>query len=179
MTDNKAIKEFVRNTLGCNCPEEVFQYIDCRTVVNIDENIVPAYEINIGNRLLIFAAAIDEVDSLKPVLSNLVRAGIKKRDEKKFNRFRLVLLTAPDIDIAEQASEIFSSLAADEKVHLHVINKDDFPVNLHHPNFGKHLKKAMDALGIECVRKMDTDFKSRNEQYTDQVQFLKKHFGIQ
>jgi hypothetical protein len=133
MTDNKAITEFVRNTLGCTCPEEVFKYIDCRTVVNIDENIEPAYEINIGNRLLIFAAAIDEVDSLRSAIPKLVRAGIKKRDENKFNRFRLVLLTAPEIDIAEQASEIFSSLAADDKVHLHVINKDDFPVILDHP----------------------------------------------
>ena len=132
MTDNKAIKEFARNTLGCDCPEEVFKYIDCRTVENIDENIAPTYEINIGNRLLIFAAAIDDVDSLKPVLSKLLRAGIKKRDEKKFNRFRLVLLSPGDIDIAAQASEIFSSLAADEKVHLHVINKDDFPVSLDH-----------------------------------------------
>jgi len=133
MTDNKAITEFVRNTLGCNCPEEVFKYIDCRTVVNIDENIELAYEINIGNRLLIFAARIDEVDSLRSAIPKLVRAGIKKRDENKFNRFRLVLLTAPVIDIAEQASEIFSSLAADDKVHLHVINKDDFPVILDHP----------------------------------------------
>lgn len=132
MTDNKAIKEFARNTLGCDCPEEVFKYIDCRTVENIDENIAPTYEINIGNRLLIFAAAIDDVDSLKPVLSKLLRAGIKKRDEKKFNRFRLVLLSPGDIDIAAQASGIFSSLAADEKVHLHVINKDDFPVSLDH-----------------------------------------------
>ncbi len=132
MTENKAIKDFVRNTLGCNCPEEVFKYIDCRSIENIDEYIEPAYEINIGNRLLIFAAAIDEVDSLRSAIPKLVRAGIKKRDENKFNRFRLVLLTAPEIDIAEQASEIFSSLAADDKVHLHVINKDDFPVDLDH-----------------------------------------------
>ncbi|NQT00441.1 MAG: hypothetical protein HQ580_00305 [Planctomycetes bacterium] len=130
MTDNKAIKEFVRNTLGCNCPEEVFQYIDCRTVVNIGENIVPVYEINIGNRLLIFAAGIDEVDSLRYVLSKLVQAGINKRDEKKFNRFRLVLLTARENDVAEEALGIFNSLVTDEKAHLHVINKDDFPINL-------------------------------------------------
>ena len=132
MTDNKAIIEFVRNTLGCNCPEEVFQYIDCRSIENIDENIAPAYEINIGNKLLIFVAVMDEVDSLKSAITKLVRAGINKRDEKKFNRFRLVLLSAPEIDIAAQASEIFSSLAADDKVHLHVINNDDFPVNLDH-----------------------------------------------
>ena len=130
MTENNAITDFVRKTLGCNCPEEVFQYIDCRSIENIDENMLPAYEINIGNRLLIFAATIDEVDSLKPVLTKLVQTGINKRDEKKFNRFRIVLLTAGASDVARQASEIFNSLAADEKVHLHVINKDDFPVNL-------------------------------------------------
>ncbi len=128
MTDNKAIKEFVRKTLGCNCPEEVFQYIDCRTVVNIDENILPAYEINIGNRLLIFAAGIDEADSLRSILSKLVQVGVNKRDEKKFNRFRLVLLTTRVNYIEEKAFEIFDSLVTDEKVHLHVINKDDFPM---------------------------------------------------
>lgn len=132
MTDNKVIKEFVRKTLGCNCPEEVFQYIDCRIAVSIDENILPAYEINIGNRLLIFAVGIDNIDSLRSVLPKLVRAGINKRDEKKFNRFRLVLLTASANNVAEQALEIFDSLVTDEKVHLHVIDKDDFPINLNY-----------------------------------------------
>ena len=124
MTNNKPITEFVRNTLGCNCPEEVFQYIDCRTVLNIDEYIEPAYEINIGNRLLIFAACIDEVDSLESAIPKLARAGINKRDKQKFNRFRLVLLSAPEIDIAAQASEIFKSLAAD--VAKHDVGHDGF-----------------------------------------------------
>ena len=118
--------------MGCNCPEEVFQYIDCRIAVSIDENILPAYEINIGNRLLIFAVGIDNIDSLRSVLPKLVRAGINKRDEKKFNRFRLVLLTASANNVAEQALEIFDSLVTDEKVHLHVIDKDDFPINLNY-----------------------------------------------
>ena len=134
MTDNKVIKEFVRKTLGCNCPEEVFEYIDCQKALSIDENICQACEINIGNRLLIFAAAIDEVDSLSSVLSKLVQAGINKRDEKKFNRFRLVLVTAKEKDVAEQALGIFNSFVTDEKVHLHVINKNDFPINLNHVN---------------------------------------------
>jgi hypothetical protein len=77
----------------------------------------------------LFAAGIDEVDSLRSVLSKLFQAGINKRDEKKFNRFRLVLLTARVNDVAEEALGIFNSLVTDEKVHLHVINKDDFPMN--------------------------------------------------
>lgn len=122
------IKEFVRNTLGCNCPEEVFQKIDCKSAVIIDENIVLDYEINIGNRLLIFAAGLNEVDSLEVFITKLVQAGMKKRDDNKFNRFRLVLLTAKVDDIMESAQRIFNSLITDDKVHLHVINKDNFPL---------------------------------------------------
>jgi hypothetical protein len=134
MTNNKLIKEFVRNTLGCNCPDEVFQYIDCQKAVCINENVCQACEINIGNRLLIFAAEVDKIESLSSVLSILIEAGINKRDKKKFNRFRLVLLTSIEKDVAVQALGIFNSLVTDEKVHLHVIKKDDFPINLNHIN---------------------------------------------
>ena len=124
------IKEFIRKTLGCNCPEDVFQNIDCQSTINIGENIVLDYEINIGNRLLIFIAGTDKVDSLEVIISKLVKAGMKKRDDNKFNRFRLVILTAGINDKAEQAQEIFNSLIIDDKVHLHVIEKDAFPLNL-------------------------------------------------
>ena len=123
------IKEFVRKNLGCSCPEEVFRYIDLQRAVNISENIVLDYEINIGNRLLIFTIGIDEVNSLEAVISKLVQAGIKKRDNNKFNRLRIILLTAGINDTAEQAREIFNSLITDDKIHLHIINKDDFPLN--------------------------------------------------
>jgi hypothetical protein len=129
MTDNQAIKQFVRNTLGCSCPEQVFEYIDCRKAVNIDDNIVLDYEINIGNRLLIFVAGVGGLDSLGSVLPKLVHGGLNKRDQRSFNRFRLVLLTAAPDDIEQPAEKIFSSLIADEKAHLHVINKDAFPAN--------------------------------------------------
>jgi hypothetical protein len=132
MTDNKVISEFARKVLGCNCPEDVFKYIDCRTDVNIHNDLLLDYEINIGNRLLIFAAEIHKADSLKYILTKLVKAGINKRDKMKFNRFRLVLLTDTTNDIAGQASGIFDSLGTDDKVHLHVINKDDFPIIHNH-----------------------------------------------
>ena len=122
------IKEFVRKTLGCNCPEEVFQNIDLQSATQIDENIVLDYEINIGNRLLIFATGINKVDSLEIFISKLVQTGIKKRDDNKFNRFRLVLLTTRVNDIVEQAQGILDSLVTDDKVHLHVIDKNDFPL---------------------------------------------------
>ncbi len=49
------------------------------------------------------------------------------------------------------------------------------PGNIHHPNFGRHLKKEMDKLKIECTHKLNTDYNPQTEQYKAQAAFLKKH----
>lgn len=69
------------------------------------------------------------------------------------------------------------------------LTKDDAPIfllqharaatpgNIHHPKFGEHLKAAADKLGIECVAKLDTDYKSMTEAYEDMVKFMQKCFA--
>lgn len=69
------------------------------------------------------------------------------------------------------------------------LTKDDAPIflihyerfntpgNIHHANFGKHLKEAMDKLDIECVRKMDSDYDSMRDAYADMRTFVLRHFG--
>jgi hypothetical protein len=129
MVDHKDIGEFIRKTLGCTCPDEVFQHIECQTALSIEDNLVLDYEINVGNRLLIYATGITDTDSLGPMLSRLVRTGKHKRDKDGFNRLRLVLLTQKPTVVAKEASDIFQTLdTTDEKVHLHVIDKEDFPI---------------------------------------------------
>jgi hypothetical protein len=123
MISKEEIRLFVRETLGCTCPEEVFQHVDCRA----GENTLLDYEIDVGNRLLIFVASIDRETPLKSLIQQLVWDGINKRNVEDFNRFRLVLLAEKPTDFAEEASAIFQSLGADDKVHLHVASKDDFP----------------------------------------------------
>ena len=127
MIDGKNIKRFVRKTLGCTCPKEVFQHIECKTDVGVNDNIILSYEINIGNKLLIFVFHADDIDPLGPVISQLVGAGTRQRDERGFIRFRLVLVCKEPDSIADQASTIFNSIGADdERVHLHVIGQDEF-----------------------------------------------------
>ena len=129
MVDNKDIREFIRKTLGCTCPDEVFQHIECQTGLFIEDNLVLDYEINVGNRLLIYVTRVDDPDSLGPMLSRLVWTGKHKRDKDGFNRLRLVLLTQKPTVVAKKASDIFQTLdTTDEKVHLHVIDKEDFPI---------------------------------------------------
>ena len=127
MNDDE-VKQFVRDTLGCTCPDEVFQHIDCQADINESDDVLLDYEINVGNKLLIFVATIDGLESLSPLISQLAWDGTNKRNQENFNRFRLVLLMRIPADVAEEAFAIFQSLGADEKVHLHVVAKDDFPV---------------------------------------------------
>jgi len=131
MVNNEDIKEFIRKTLGCTCPDEVFQSIECQTGLFIEDNLVLDYEINVGNKLLIYVIKVDDTGSLGSMLSRLVRSGIQTRDKNKFNRFRLVLITETPTVLAKESQEIFKSLVhTDEKVHLHVIDTKDFPVAL-------------------------------------------------
>ena len=71
------------------------------------------------------------------------------------------------------------------------LTKDDAPVyvlhnvsnekdgDIHHPNFGKHLETEMQKLGIECVRRLDSDYaKTKTMFSTEALEFLKKHFGM-
>jgi len=71
------------------------------------------------------------------------------------------------------------------------LTKDDPPVfalnsqlneksgNIHHPNFGRYLKKQMDAIGVECEFHLNSDFKEPQAQTDAMLAFLKKHFGMQ
>jgi acetyl esterase/lipase len=74
---------------------------------------------------------------------------------------------------------------------LSLLTEDDCPVyfqnqagaarsgNIHHPNFGKHLEAEMKKLGLECVRRLSSDYpvdgKNMNEEM---LAWIKKHFKM-
>jgi hypothetical protein len=56
-----------------------------------------------------------------------VQFGVKERDSKTFNRVRFVIAADKPEEIKHGAENIFKPLAnKDEKIHLHVINKNEF-----------------------------------------------------
>lgn len=126
MVNNENITTFIQRILGCGCPEEVFRYIECQSDIKINDLAVKN-RINIGNRLLIYVAEVNESAPVSRILPLLCDAGKKDRDSSGFNRFRLVL--AADIldDIKQDAEDIFKAINEDEKMHLHVILKNSIP----------------------------------------------------
>ncbi len=127
MITNGAIQAFTREVLGCNCPEEVFNKIVCEDDVRIDSELAISHKINIGDRLLIYISILNQTSKLSSELPKLVDAGEQERNDKGFNRFRLVLVSDnPDV-IKDDVHSSFEKLEKDEKIHLHIISRNDFP----------------------------------------------------
>ena len=126
MVNNENITTFVQRILGCGCPEEVFRYIECQSDIKINDLAVKN-RVNIGNRLLIYVAEVNESDPVSQILTLLYNAGKKDRDSSGFNRFRLVLATDILDDIKQSAEDTFNAINKDDKMHLHVILKKNIP----------------------------------------------------
>jgi acetyl esterase/lipase len=70
------------------------------------------------------------------------------------------------------------------------LTKDDPPVfamnnqaaekdgNIHHPNFGRHLKKVMDQAGVPCEFHLVSDFPGQQATTDAMLAFLKTSFGM-
>jgi hypothetical protein len=114
---DESVKKFVRETLGCDCAEEVFSQIENEHGASA-AGIELRNKLNIGNRLLVYIVEAGLKD-----LEALINAGKGDRDARGFNRFRLVLLS-DDKKFRKTAFDAFKTLpAVDDKVYLHVIGK--------------------------------------------------------
>jgi hypothetical protein len=130
MISNEDIKTFVQQTLGCSCPEEVFDHIECQSNIKLDDNIVLSNKINIGGRLLIYIIEVNNPNSIKYILPSILSTGKEERDRLNFNRFRLVLAADNLNEIKQVVNVMFKTINKDERIHLHIVSKDNFSLFL-------------------------------------------------
>ena len=116
------IKRFVQETLGCSCPEEVFNDIDCQQ----ESDGISGGKITVGDRLLIYIIAMDGQSCIREVVDSALQQGVEEREKKGFNRFRLVLVASRPDELRSPAEHAFTGSGyADEKTHLHIVNERD------------------------------------------------------
>lgn len=128
MINNENVKTFVKQTLGCACPEEVFTYIDCQSNIKLNDEIVLSNKVNIGNRLLIYVIEVNNPNLINYILPSIVNIGKKERDGLGFNRFRLVIITDKLNEIKQAADIVFKTLRdKDERIHLHILPQNILP----------------------------------------------------
>ena len=126
--DVPAITRFVREVLGCNCPDEVFQRVELKRGSTAINSCRADCEIQIGGRLFIVVTS-EPAERLTPsVLGQVIAEGRRARDAGGFNRFRLVVRAEQPEQVKDQLLQAFEAIPArDEKTHLHVVDKQAVP----------------------------------------------------
>ena len=124
MADNintSEIKHFVREQLGCNCPDEVFSSVRVIDQPHAYKNLQVDCLIEIGGRLLL-AICINNLHSLAARLELIMNTGRRYRDLHGFNRLRLVVATThkETQDAVQSAYDLLT--LNDKKLHLHFVD---------------------------------------------------------
>jgi hypothetical protein len=122
MKNTQELKGFVQDTLGCGCPEEVFNKIE------YEKGHGKPWErrIIIGDRLLVYIIRADSDNDVARKIAMAMESGVTERNKSKFNRFRLVLVTANNQEISDSAEKIFcGSKLFDDKTHFHLPKLSD------------------------------------------------------
>ncbi len=121
---HERLKGFVQETLGCGCPEEVFEeiHVSSHQVEDCSDEIT---RIVIGNRLLIYVIPPDSENDLSDRIELIGLAGKADRDANLYNRFRLVVSIAEGAARNDHAAKGFSNaFAGDEKMHIHFVREE-------------------------------------------------------
>lgn len=129
-TDCSEIQRFVRGTLGCQCPDEVFRTV---SIGHLPESPggSPVLQLLIGARLLIHVAEAPRNPPTADWIERLAANGRAERDRHGYNRFRLVIVgTAPGAPAADLEARFMRAVARDERAHLHLLEPGQLPAVL-------------------------------------------------
>jgi hypothetical protein len=122
------VKRFVREVVGCTCPEEVFKRVEVKPGSSAIRSCSADYEIHIGGRLLIVLSSEPVEGFSSARLEKVMAEGRSARDAGKFNRFRFIVQADNVPEVEKQFLRLFDGLATkDEKTHLHVVGRKDVP----------------------------------------------------
>jgi hypothetical protein len=125
--DRPFIEHFVRTTLGCKCPDEVFESIAIEGAPGPRDGL-PHTRLVIGERLLIHVFEAQSVNGTSAAVSALAAHGRAERDAKHYNRYRLVVVSDHPTQLLTVARTGFESVAReDNRAHLHVLATDQLP----------------------------------------------------
>ena len=123
------LRSFIRSTLGCSCPDEVLEWIQCTHSELAQEDDTRITRIDVGGRLLVYVLEIEGPGWLaEEALPAVIAAATVDRATSCFNRLRVVVAIEDPEVMRPRMEKIFNrSAPADDKVHLHVVRATDLP----------------------------------------------------
>ncbi|HET6497019.1 MAG TPA: hypothetical protein VFH61_16825 [Thermoleophilia bacterium] len=115
------VRSFVRDVLGCTCPDDVFEDVRIGLPALFDTHSVEGgLEILVGRRLLIAIVPLAGIGNVVDDVQAILAGGRRVRDSREFNRYRLVLVGS--LDSATRGRLETLSGMFDERVHLHLVD---------------------------------------------------------
>jgi hypothetical protein len=122
MSDVKKIKAFVQEVLGCGCSEDVFRTIEETGSEYKGERYS---RINVGNRLLVYLFRTDDRCFIIDEMGQILQTGLEDRDQKGFNRFRLVYAVERPAEARGMVEKAFDTHKTDDRTHVHVVDRSN------------------------------------------------------
>lgn len=120
------IRNFVKETLGCACPDELFADIGCHLNSAVGPEAPYTQRLLVGQRLLVYLLNLPDAGALESLLPAMIEQGRRERDGKGLNRFRAVIVTAAKAQVQPRAEALFAEIdGKDDRVHLHVLAPGD------------------------------------------------------
>ncbi len=127
MSLSAGVIDFVRDTLGCSCPEAVFEHVTRRGPETL-EGGGTLDVLTVGERLLIYLWSGAGSAAMSGQVPALVRTGRAERDRRGLNRLRVVLAVADPQCVRALAEAVWQGcLERDERTHLHVVPTGSLP----------------------------------------------------
>jgi hypothetical protein len=119
LSKKKLAVHFVRETLGCACPSEVFDHYQVQL---LESGHKPFVQMIMGDRLLVRIANVSSLHSLEEEIWDMLSEGLEERERRGLNRFRLVMVETPQSRVKGNFTELAEK--AGPRVHLHVISNE-------------------------------------------------------
>lgn len=124
MSRKQLITGFVKQTLGCRCPDKVFEKVESG-VMEPGGFAGGATRIVVGDTLLVYIVVAGGDRHLYDHIAALAESGRRDRDSHGYNRFRLVVADEAGSREHEKAAAAFAGAAgSDEKMHIHFVAPD-------------------------------------------------------
>jgi len=121
------LERFIRDTLGCGCPDEVFEAVTVSRGALAGNGDDMAWWIQVGGRLLIAVTESDDQGALASRLAQVYADAARRRDAAGFNRFRLVVVIDPVAEASQLEGAFVPIGVGDDRLHLHVVTPGDLP----------------------------------------------------
>lgn len=116
---------FVRETLGCGCPDDVL----ARIAFDASEDGEPG--LDVGGRLLVRVLSGADLDRLIETFPETVERLQAERDRRGFHRLRLVVTPPGHEVVGGILNDMLAAMAAvDDRVFLHVTDIGGLPAIL-------------------------------------------------